>query len=546
MPDIQAGSLIAGRYQLEVRVDAGGKAQVWRATDAELKREVAIKLLLTPPEGDPAFVEAFRAEAQIEAGLKHPNIVEVYDWGHDGDANYIVMELLSGYTVRQHLQAEGPLAASMVLGVGRQVASALAYAHQAGVAHGTLSPETILVSPDGHASIIGFGLSCRGACEVPPSADADAYVLGGILYEMLTGASPFGPRPVSVPADQPWPEPVHKLAADTPHGLERVVMKAISPNAAERYTTAAELQADLDALAKPKSRAWLWILLAVLAVAIAAAGAWYFTTQQKVAVPDVVGQPQAAAEKSLTGVGLKLVVTGDAASSTVPTGAVISEQPAPGTSVNKNTQVTVTVSSGKPQVAVPSLAGVPLATATAQISSAGLVVGAVTHQSSDSYAVDAVISSNPSAGTQVAVGTTVALVVSSGQKTVTVPDVRGQSQANATTKMTNVGLKVETGTAYSSQAAGTVISESPAQGTVVPAGSTVTMQISSGPAPVKVPDVISATVSDAKTSIQNAGLVPVFTNSGSVPSTWTITSQSPQGGSSLATGKQVTLTATKP
>ena len=145
MPDIQAGSLIAGRYQLEVRVDAGGKAQVWRATDAELKREVAIKLLLTPPDGDPAFVEAFRAEAQIEAGLKHPNIVEVYDWGHDGDANYIVMELLSGYTVRQHLQAEGPLAASMVLGVGRQVASALAYAHQAGVAHGTLSPETILV-----------------------------------------------------------------------------------------------------------------------------------------------------------------------------------------------------------------------------------------------------------------------------------------------------------------------------------------------------------------------------------------------------------------
>ena len=544
MAEIQAGTLIAGRYQLEARIDAGGKAQVWRATDQELKREVAVKLLVTPPGGDPSFVAAFREEAQVEAGLKHPNIVEVFDWGHDGDANYIVMELLSGYTVRQHLEAEGPMAPALVLGAGRQVASALAYAHQAGVAHGMLSDHVIVVRPDGNATVIGFGLRCRGACEVPPTPDTDTYALGGVLYEMLTGASPFGPRPANVPADHPWPAPVQKLVADTPHDLDHIVMKAISPDPADRYGSAAELQAALDALAKPKSRAWLWILLAVLAVALAAGGAWYFANQQKVVVPDVTGKTQAEATTQLGGVGLKLVVTGNQPSATYAEGTISSETPTPGESIRKGGQVSVTVSTGKPTVAVPSFVGVPLATATTQINAAGLVVGTVDHQNSSTIAVDAVISSSPAAGTQVVVGTSVNLVVSAGQKTVTVPDVRGQSQANATTKMTNAGLQVSIGTAYSSQAAGTVISESPTQGTVVPVGSTVTMQISNGPAPVQVPNVVGASVSDAKTSIQNAGLVPVFT--GSAPSTWTISSQTPEGGSSLASGKQVTLTAVHP
>ena len=546
MSDIQAGTVIAGRYQMETRLDSGGNAEVWRATDQELQREVAVKVLVTPPGGDPAFIEAFRTEAQIEAGLKHPSIVEVFDWGHDGAMNYIVMELLSGYTVQQHLDGEGPSAAPIVLGVGRQVASALAYAHQVGVAHGTVSPRTIMVRSDGHATVIGFGLWCRGTCEAPPTPDTDTYMLGGVLYEMLSGASPFGPRPISVAEDQPWPQPVHKLAPDTPHELDRVVMKAISPDAAQRYTSAAELEADLDAIAKPKSRAWLWILLAVLAVILAAAGTWFFVSQQKVVVPDVTGKTQAEANTALSSVGLKMVVTGNQPSASVAAGSVTSETPAPGQSIRKGGQVSVTVSTGKPQVAVPSLVGVPLATATTQLDSAGLVVGTVDHQNSDNIQTDAVISSTPAAGTQVAVGTSINLVVSSGKKTVTVPDVRGQSQANATAALNNAGLKVQTGTAYSSsQPAGDVISQSPAQGTVVGVGSTVTIQVSQGSTPVKVPDIVGnggVAVSDAKQTLINLGLVPNLSTE-SATDTWTVTAQDPAAGTLVAPGSTVNITA---
>ena len=128
MANVDAGMLIAGRYRLEERLDAGGKAQVWRAVDNELGREVAVKILMRPEDAGPEFLDAFRAEAQMEAKLKHSNIVEVFDWGHDGDVNYVVMELLVGQSV-ERLLAAGPQPADNVISIGRQLASALAYAH---------------------------------------------------------------------------------------------------------------------------------------------------------------------------------------------------------------------------------------------------------------------------------------------------------------------------------------------------------------------------------------------------------------------------------
>ena len=269
-------------------------------------------------------------------------------------------------------------------------------------------------------------------------------------------------------------------------------------------------------------------------------------SQQKVVVPDVTGKTQAEANTALSSVGLKMVVTGNQPSASVAAGSVTSETPAPGQSIRKGGQVSVTVSTGKPQVAVPSLVGVPLATATTQLDSAGLVVGTVDHQNSDNIQTDAVISSTPAAGTQVAVGTSINLVVSSGKKTVTVPDVRGQSQANATAALNNAGLKVQTGTAYSSsQPAGDVISQSPAQGTVVGVGSTVTIQVSQGSTPVKVPDIVGnggVAVSDAKQTLINLGLVPNLSTE-SATDTWTVTAQDPAAGTLVAPGSTVNIPA---
>ena len=470
-----------------------------------------------------------------------PGVVEVLDWGHDGDANYVVMELLEGETVRR-LLAEGPLPPDRVLTLGRQAAAALAYAHAESVAHGSVGPDHVMVAPDGQTTLIDFGLQGRGACEYPAAPDADAYALGALLYEMLVGASPTGPRPVNLPEHETWPEHPHKLNSDIPLELDRIVMKAISPNPADRYQTAAELQAALDELARPKSRAWLWVLVAVLAVMLAAFGAWYFTSQVKVAVPDVTGTTSSEAQTTLSASGFKMVVTGQSTSPSLPAGTIVSEDPAAGTKVRSGSQVGVTVSTGKPAATVPSVAGFSLQAASSAIASAGLVVGIVTTQNSTNFPVNTVILQSPPSGEKLTAGDSVDLVVSAGHALVTVPDVRGMSQANASAKLTNRGLVVDVGKAYSTQPSGIVVTQGPAAGKTVAVGSTVSISVSKGTAPVKVPDVTGAQAADAKTSLQNIGLVPVSIPTSGTPSqVGTVIDQAPDPGTKVSPGSQVKI-----
>ena len=546
MPPVESDALIAGRYRLQARLDFGGAAEVWQGTDEELRRPVALKILITPEGGDPAFVERFRNEAQAEANLKHPNIVEVFDWGHDGETNYVVMEMLAGRSVRQTLDAGGPVPATQVLAVGRQVASAINYAHHAGEAHGRLAPHTIVIAPDGHATVVGFGLWCRDVPACRPASDEDTTALGAVMYEMLTGASPSGPAPAGTDADEPWPRHPRKVAADVPEELDRIVMKAIAPDPAQRYETAAALQADLDALARPKSRAWLWTLVALTAIAVAAFGAWYLASQQKVTVPDVAGMSQADAGATLADTGLKLVVTGRASSSTVATDSVVSEDPAAGALVRSGSEVGVVLSTGGPSVSVPSVTGSDLKTASDRLAAAGLAVGEVTRQNSQTFPADTVMAQTPAAGTVAGTGSRVDLVVSAGMRTVTMPDVRGISQAAAKTKLANLGLTVDVGKAFSSRPVGTVVSQSPAPGSSVPASGTVTISVSQGQAPVVVPNVKGATAADARSSLTSFGLVPVTVETSGTPSqVGRVISQKPAAGASVAFGSQVRITVGK-
>ena len=545
MPQLTAGVLIAGKYRLDARLDAGGQAEVWSATDTELQRPVALKILLTPVGADPSFLDAFRAEAKLDAQLRHPSIVEVFEWGSDGDANFVVEELLAGETVRR-LLANGPLAADRVIGIGRQIASALAFAHAEGVAHGSISAAHVIVGSDNKATLIDFGLQCRGQCEYPAVPDSDTAALGALLYEMLTGVKPSGPRPSGVAENAPWPEHPHKLRSDVPSALDAVVMKSIAPDPADRYSAAAELQAALDELVRPKSRAWLWVLLAILAVIAAAAGAWFFSTQTKIVVPDVTGKPSAEAQATITSAGLKMVVTGQVASDSIAQDSVVSEEPTAGTKVRRGSQLGVILSSGKPTASVPAVVGLELSAASSAVTGAGLTVGQVTNQANSTFPANTVISETPVAGTHVTAGTAVNLLVSSGQAKVTVPDVRGMSQADATVKLQGLGLVVDVGQAYSSQSKGVVFAQGPAPGTSVAKGSTVTLSVSKGVAPITVPDVTGAQAPDAKTSLQNLGLVPVSVlTSGTASQVGTVISQDPVSGTKVPTGSQVKLTIGK-
>src|SRR5438105_185043 len=278
------------------------------------------------------------------------------------------------------------------------------------------------------------------------------------------------------------------------------------------------------------------------------------TPPPTVPVPNVVGQTQAAATSAITSAGLTRGTVTQQSSTTVASGSVISQSPAAGTSVAKGSAVNLVVSSGAPAptpVAVPNVVGQTQASATSAITSAGLTAGAVTQQSSTTVASGSVISQSPAAGTSVAKGSAVNLVVSSGAPAptpVAVPNVVGQTQASATSAISAAALTVGAVTQQSSTtvASGNVISESPAAGTSVASGAAVSLVVSSGaPAPgqVAVPNVVGETEAAATSAISAAALTvgAVTQQASTTVASGSVISQNPAAGADSASGSAVDL-----
>ncbi len=242
-------------------------AQVWEATDDILARRVAIKILHPHLARDESFVRRFRAEAIAAARLAHPSIVSVYDTLADDGVNAIVMELVSGTTMRADLDRHGPLALNAVLAIGTQVADALGAAHAAGLVHRDVKPANILLSGDGRVLVADFGIAkaAEGADLTsdggmvgtakylapeqieggPIDGRTDLYALGVVLYEALTGEPPFaadtdaGTALARLHRD---PTPVRALRPDIPPGVADVVARAMARRPEDRFPDAAALR----------------------------------------------------------------------------------------------------------------------------------------------------------------------------------------------------------------------------------------------------------------------------------------------------------------
>jgi len=205
-----------GRYELHRRLGRGGMAEVFLARDLQLDRPVAVKVLFTQFANDPSFVARFRREAQAAANLNHPNIVSVFDWGQEHGTYFIVMEYVDGQTLAEILRTGGPLDPERAAGIAGDVAAALGHAHAAGVLHRDIKPGNILISPSGRVKVAdwGIGRAMDAAAEEnltqtgavmgtatyfsPEQAQglsldprSDLYSLGVVLYESLTGQTPF-------------------------------------------------------------------------------------------------------------------------------------------------------------------------------------------------------------------------------------------------------------------------------------------------------------------------------------------------------------------
>src|SRR5947207_3807596 len=205
---------IDGRYQIISRVASGGMGEVFRAHDAVLGREVAIKVLHPHLAGDRGFVDRFRREARAAAILNHPSIVGVYDWGTADDTYFMVMEFVRGTNLRALLAEHGRLAPAQVVEVALPVLAALDHAHGHGIVHRDIKPENILISQDGVVKVADFGLArayadsyisqaegtVTGTVQYlapeqiqgePADPRTDLYALGVVMFELLTGSPPF-------------------------------------------------------------------------------------------------------------------------------------------------------------------------------------------------------------------------------------------------------------------------------------------------------------------------------------------------------------------
>lgn len=286
--NLQAGIVLAERYRIERPISHGGMGAVWQATQLGLDRPVAIKVLLPALASDSRMIERFRREARAAAALRHPNIIQIFDYGVCEYGPFIVMELIAGLSLRKLVKG-GPLAPDRAVRIMEQVCSAVTAAHHAGIIHRDLKPDNILIEEQPgrlHVKVLDFGIArlCSpsdslGEDETLPNltgaaiigsphymspeqclgaeldARSDIYSLGVTLYEMLTGSVPFpNTSSVAVLMQQVNTPPgrLRDLNPELSAALESVVMKALAKEAAQRYATADELAEALQqALSSP-------------------------------------------------------------------------------------------------------------------------------------------------------------------------------------------------------------------------------------------------------------------------------------------------------
>ena len=265
--------IVNDRYRVERSVGRGGMAEVFLAHDLLLDRPVALKVLFPEYANDPSFVERFRREAQSAAGLTHPNIVAVYDWGKVNNTYFIAMEFVQGRTLASILKEKLRLTARQACDVAVDVASALGFAHENGVVHRDIKPGNILIGSTGQVKVADFGiaralgsaveegltqtgsvmgtatyLSPEQAQGSQPDPRSDIYSLGVMMYEMVAGRAPFiGDNAVGVAYQQVHgvPPALSEFVSDIPREFEAIVAKCMAKSAERRYANAGALRDDL-------------------------------------------------------------------------------------------------------------------------------------------------------------------------------------------------------------------------------------------------------------------------------------------------------------
>jgi serine/threonine-protein kinase len=566
---------LGGRYELGDLLGRGGMAEVHIGRDSRLGRTVAVKMLRPDLAREPSFQARFRREAHSAASLNHPSIAAVYDTGEDqlngNPVPYIVMEYVEGSTLRDLLASGSRLMPERALEIVDGILAALAYSHQGGIVHRDIKPANVMLTGSGEVKVMDFGiaravaddsvtmtqtsavmgtaqyLSPEQARGEQVDARSDLYSTGCLLYELLTGQPPFvGESPVSVAYQHVREEPLppSSVDPDVPPAADAVTLRALTKDRDHRYQTADEMRADIrralagQTVAAPvaaaatqrvaapaaaatstltamrdddepedrRGRALTYALLglAVVAVFVIAAliGKALFDSSDaaQVAVPDVRGLSVADARDTLRAEGLTVGNITRENNRNVDEGDVIDQNPAADSRLEEGGEVSLTVSLGVAETAVPELVGLSLDEASRALSEAGLRLGERTPVTSTEVR-NTVTKARPAEGTTVPDGSTVDLEVASGSNEV--PEVEGLSREEARSLLEEAGFSVEEQERETADAdPGEVVRQSPRGGATARLESTVTIVVATEPpSPSPTPTTTTPTASGTPTEL---------------------------------------------
>ena len=548
-----------GRYRVDDRLGTGGMAIVYCGTDLLLRRRVAIKVLRDQFSADDDFIKRFSYEAQSAAKLSHPNVVNVYDFGHEGDAYFIVMELVEGETLAAMLHNERRIPESVAIDYATQIAAGLAFAHRQGLLHRDVKPANILVTGDDVVKLGDFGIA-RAVAEnaigvtqpgmvmgsvayVSPEqaqgreldARSDLYSLGVVLFQMVTGRLPFNAEtPVAVAlkhVSEPAPQ-LDPFRDGVSPALASIVATLLQKNPKDRFDSATELG---RALREAREQPALTIGSAVRNNGDAP------TSQFRSVAPAPPPRASAAPDRS----------SGTATS--------VEEDTPPPPIFDKRwipfmvLLLLVSLVAGylgvhaigpRKDITIANFSGRSSMQAQQSLVAAGLAPDVRT-EASESVPADRVIRQDPAAGSRTSRGAPVVLYVSSGAPLVAVPDVKGFTASDARHMLAGAKFRAKIVQRYDNAGAkDTVLDVSPAGGSNAAQGSMITLTVSQGRQPVRVPQVVGIVVDAARTQLQALGLklnVDQQTPSDLIPS-GTIISQAQSGGSTVDPGSTIGVT----
>ena len=493
------------RYRVERKLGAGGMADVYLCADLSLGRRVALKVLSSRFVHDEQFIERFRREAKAAAGLNHPNLVAVYDWGEIDGTYFIVMEYVEGETLKELVRRRGRLSGSDALDIALGLLAAVGYAHRHGVVHRDIKAQNILLDRAGTAKVTDFGIARAGDSGMTEAGSilgtaqylapeqargevvderSDLYSVGVVLYEMLTGKVPFtGDSAVNVAlkhVNELPPEP-SEVVPGMPYTLNQIVMKALAKEPDLRYQTAEDFARDLRA-----AQAGGPVTAATFDLA---AERTQLMTTPPVDATQVLTRPARTApaggrhrSRRTLWVALLLVAVIAAAAAAL-----------------------IWTLSGE-RIDVPDVVGRSEAQATKALENAGFKVR-VKDTFSDDVSVGFVARQSPEEGAALKEGATVTIWVSRGAQTILLPDFRGWKVADVVAWLKDNGLEgVQKKARSDNVAPGRVFRQDPAVGAQLARGETVTYWVSSGAPQVKVPDLTGMSRADAIAELVALGL----------------------------------------